>query len=338
MGERVAPGKPRHAAPQRTMLAVMNPFTSLATLPRRLRHPAVRDLAWTLVAPPLLERLGDVSPRHPLHASGWAVQPDRLERWLRQLDRDPQHLLAATPGANGKRLGRYYEELWQFALAQAPDIRLLAGNLPIRDHGRTLGELDLLIEDDEGLQHIELAVKLYLGPTQAPGDAGADWLGPGRRDRLDLKLEHLLRHQLPLSAHPQAHALLRRLSSQVAQASPWLAGYLFYPWPTPCKAPRGAADGHLHGRWVRRCDWPLWLAVHDGNWQPLARLHWLAPHACTASDVWSRTQLNVWLHELPDDSAPRMLVCMKEEQPDWWQEQERIFLVNDHWPQPLTTD
>ncbi|WP_369603937.1 DUF1853 family protein, partial [Klebsiella quasipneumoniae] len=39
---------------------------------------------------------------------------------------------------------------------------LLAANLPIRRAGHTLGELDMLIRDRDGVHHLELAIKLYL--------------------------------------------------------------------------------------------------------------------------------------------------------------------------------
>ncbi len=94
----------------------MNPFAVLADLPARLQHPQVRDLAWVLCSPPLLARYDGLIPRHPLRASAWAAAPQRLERWLQALDRAPQALLASLPALHGNRLGRYYEELWQFAL------------------------------------------------------------------------------------------------------------------------------------------------------------------------------------------------------------------------------
>ncbi len=75
-------------------------------------------------------------------------------------------------------------------------MRLIAANLPVRDGGHTLGELDLLLRDDDGIHHLELAIKLYLGPSPAPATGS----GPAARDRLSRKLEHLCRHQLPLAA------------------------------------------------------------------------------------------------------------------------------------------
>jgi uncharacterized membrane-anchored protein YjiN (DUF445 family) len=64
------------------MLAGMTPFANLALLTGQLRHPAVRDLAWTLCSSPLLDSLDGLQPRHPLCASGWATHPEQLVDWL----------------------------------------------------------------------------------------------------------------------------------------------------------------------------------------------------------------------------------------------------------------
>ena len=138
-------------------------LTSLADLPGRLQHPQVRDLAWTILSPALLEQ-APWQQRHPLAASCWNGNPGLLADWLLLLDADAALLEAWLARRSVRRLGLYYEQLWQFVLAQTPDIQLLATNLPIRDGGQTLGELDLLFRDREGVHHLELAVKFYLGP------------------------------------------------------------------------------------------------------------------------------------------------------------------------------
>ncbi|MNZ70619.1 hypothetical protein D3C78_889630 [compost metagenome] len=85
---------------------------------------------------------------------------------------------------------------------------------------------------------------------------------------------------------------------------------------------------------MQRRDWPAWREASGLHWQPLPRLRWLAPAACLAEELWSGQQLEEWLGALPEDAAPRMLVGLEEEADGFWQERERIFLVNDHWPLP----
>lgn len=318
--------------PVRRYARRMTPFASLADLPQHLRHPVVRDLAWVLLSPPLLAH----SPwpqRHPLSACPWSRAPGALADWLIHLDRDSAGLLHWLAQSSVRRLGLYYERLWQFALQAAPGIELLAANLPIRQGGHTLGELDLLLRDEEGVHHLELAIKLYLGSEQGGGEQPAHWLGPGSHDRLDLKLDHLSRHQLPMSARSEARPALAELELTHAQAAFWLGGYLFYPWPRPCAAPQGANPQHLRGRWLHRRDWPG-FAVHsaDGCWQPLPRSAWLATARVERAELWSGEKLQGWFDALPLQTNAQLLVRLEEGPQRVWSEAERLFLVSDAWP------
>ena len=200
-------------------------FPDMLQLPHRLRHPHVRDLAWVILAPPMLATT-PWPQRHPLAGSDWVSDPERLEQWLRQLDHDSSGLLHWLSQARTRRLGLYYERLWQFAVQHAPGIELIAANLPIRRQGHTLGELDMLLRDRDGVHHLELAIKLYLGPQSGDGRDPAQWLGPGCHDRLDRKLAHLAEHQLPISARPESREVLAALDIEVFSAQLWLGGYL----------------------------------------------------------------------------------------------------------------
>jgi hypothetical protein len=296
-----------------------------------LRQPQVRDLAWTLLAPPLLDG-SELPLRHPLHASAWGHEPQRLADWLGEQERAPEALLAFL-AAGSSRLGRYYERLWQFALQAAPGVQLLAANLPIRQSGHTLGELDLLLRDDEGLHHLELAIKLYLGPEDCNGEDAGNWLGPASEDRLGLKLEHLGRHQLPLSTSPAGRQALAELTGEAPRSALWLGGYLFYPWPQACAAPRGSHAEHLRGRWLHRRNWPsLRAQAGGGHWQPLPRRAWLAPARCEPEQAWSIAQLEAWLQQLPADAPAQLLVRLQLDAQGGWRECQRLFLVPDHWP------
>lgn len=309
----------------------MTPFPSLIDLPSQLRQPVVRDLAWTLLSPPLLAQ----SPwpqRHPLRASNWSRQPDALADWLLRLDADSQALQQWLSQHSVRRLGLYYERLWQFALHAAPGITVLAANLPIRQQGHTLGELDMLLRDDEGVHHLELAIKLYLGRAQCSGADLTHWLGPGSRDRLDIKLAHMGQHQLPMSAGEQAKHRLAELNICQPQAAMWLAGYLFHPWQQAYAPPQGGNPGNLRGRWLHRADWAYFVTQNPGHWQPLPRPAWLASAQVEQEHLWSGAQFSQWLAALPGDANAQLLVRLIEGPQHQWLEAERAFLVNDRWP------
>ncbi len=306
---------------------------SLYDLPARLLDPQVRDLAWAIVSPPLLDG-GPWAQRHPLAASRWLAQPELLADWLLRQDDDPSALHGWLASRSIRRLGLYYERLWQFALCQVPDVELLAANLPIRQAGHTLGELDLLLRDAEGVHHLELAVKFYLGLDRAEGHRHDHWLGPGSLDRLDLKLAHLREHQLPLAGAEPATALLRELTCQPVRSSFWLGGYLFRPWPSGCAQPADCNPQHLHGRWLREAQWPdLMHSQPTAHWQPLARQRWLAPARIDAEQLWTAADFAAWLASAPVATQPRLLVRL-EADANAWVEQERLFLVGDDWPNP----
>ncbi|WP_110995855.1 DUF1853 family protein [Pseudomonas sichuanensis] len=307
----------------------MMPFADLAPLPRQLRHPAVRDLAWTILSPPLLQDAPQPQ-RHPLHASGWADDPARLADWLRALDQAPAPLLEGLARLSSRRLGLYYEALWQFALRQAPGIELLAANLAIRDGGHTLGELDILLRDREGDHHLELAIKLYLGPSTGKGSDPADWLGPGCHDRLGQKLAHLAQHQLPMSSGPHSRQVLDALGVNKVQAHLWLGGYLFYPLAgPPARPPSGSNPEHLRGGWLHRRDWAYDPAQ---RWQPLPRHAWLAPAHLAPGDSLSAAQFQAWLAGLDAHAPAQLLARMTQQADGGWEEVERVFLVADSWP------
>ncbi|KAB5627189.1 DUF1853 family protein [Pseudomonas putida] len=310
----------------------MTPFTDLHALPRQLRHPAVRDLAWTLLSPPLLGE-PPCPQRHPLAASGWADDPGRLRDWLLALDHDAQPLQTWLARLTSRRLGLYYESLWQFALQQAPGVELLASNLAIRQGGQTLGELDILLRDRTGDHHLELAIKLYLGPDQADAHDPAQWLGPGCHDRLGSKLAHLVAHQLPISARAESREVLNQLQVGDVQSHLWLGGYLFHPWPGQLASPFGANPAHLRGRWLHRREWAQYASAHPtALWQPLQRHAWLAPARVEAGDRWGAAGFAAWLWRLEEGAAAQLLVRLEEDGEGAWQEAERVFLVSDSWP------
>lgn len=308
----------------------MTPFPTLAHLPHQLRTPQVRDLAWVILSPPMMAST-QWPQRHPLRGSGWVDDPQALEAFLMRLDQDSAALLEWLARSSIRRLGLYYERLWQFAIVHAPGVEIIAANLPIRVDGQTLGELDMLLRDREGIHHVELAIKFYLALEDADGRDGAHWYGPGSHDRLDLKLAHLNQHQLPISAREESHQALAALGIERFSAELWMGGYLFYPWLAKSQPPEGAHSDHLRGQWVHRKHWPQFAAQHpNARWQQLPRHAWLGP--ARSDSPWSGDVVVQWLAQLEPTTPAQLLVRLTQDREGHWEEAERLFLVSDVWP------
>ncbi|MGM1051358.1 MAG: DUF1853 family protein [Pseudomonadota bacterium] len=322
----------------------------------RCHHPLVRDLAWLLLAPDLID-------------TPWPGRPDRktlgldndirLGAWLDDLEAWPGDLERCIGGSLSGRMGLYHERLWQFLLAAAPDTELLAHNLRIHRGKQTLGELDLLYRrrGETALVHLEVAIKYYLGLREGPGEAHdqARWIGPGGADSLAGKREHLHRHQLRLTELPETRQALREtLAGDAVGADRPLVihrrmampGVLFYPWPSdpwpgdpgpgysresPLPPPREATPVHLRGTWL--C-WRAWRDyrhglpagthgawLHKPHWLALPRLHRLLPLA----------ELENQLAQHFREPAYPVQIALWQAEMGW----RRLFVVADDWPRQI---
>ncbi|KWA22990.1 hypothetical protein WT41_14360 [Burkholderia territorii] len=296
-----------------------------------LHDAAVRDLGWLLASPSLLT----AAPGAPLaHPWSDAVERVAVEAWLAALDAAPQPLHRALDALRPVRLGRYAECLLEYFLTHGPSLRLVAANLPLRSNGKTLGEVDFLVDAPGGQRlHWELAVKCYLC-APVDGDASlADFVGPNLVDRLDRKRSRLLEHQLRLSDR-HGFALLGYGAPSDAQM--FIKGWLFYPHGVP-QAPVAAeiAADHPRGFWLTHAQWPAWAAAQaDGAaWNVLPRLAWLAPRRVAAD---AAPEPLAQSHALPSvltaRQAPALIGVHRQDGDGVWRETARGFIVPDDWP------
>lgn len=324
-----------------------------------------RDLIWTLAGPALLNTpwapaslpvpgllpagstsadTGSKSPANPCTLANTAATHRFDPALLTQVQELSQPQECRSP-----RLGLVFEHLWQHWLAQS-HLRWSA-NIQIKDQGRTLGELDLLVDDGQDHWHLELAIKFYLNCQR-------DWIGPNRRDRLADKIRHTRDHQLPLS---QQQAAIESLKASDWRPSKRLAitrGCLFYPHdyshdPKTGIATRSASDltpesvngptlkksvgtpievnpTHWRGQWMHA---QYLSQLPQGRWYLLAKDQWLSPALVSqpVDNAYLQKYLNAHFNHL------RTPVCLvrTEQGRHGWAEQERWFVMPDGWPSAI---
>lgn len=276
---------------------------------RTFRSPLARDLCWLL------------SPDFdlPMPASSYrafsAVANQNVVEWLRLLDEEAR---ADQPlSAQWGRLGHYFEDLVAYYLTHSPSsgISTLRRNLPLRKtlaKGKgieTVGELDFLLEQDGQLQHLEVAVKFYLGMGEEPL---RQWVGPNSKDRLDIKWRRMIHHQLPLA---QRFSEYEGIDSRY-----WLKGILFQPWRDL------AVDGQPQFDWLHISDAEEYFGRYDGHWQWLQKCHWLG--AFSEGQLTLRTQpLLLQLRRHFAQAGHGVMLVNRSVAA-----QHRCFVVADDWP------
>lgn len=92
------------------------------------------------------------------------------------------------------RLGFIYQYLCQQLFTLTPRYSAVSEEIQLNEQGKTLGSIDFIAKNRQTneYEHWEVAVKFYLLHQGL-------WYGPNAEDRLDIKLAHMLNHQLPLS-------------------------------------------------------------------------------------------------------------------------------------------
>ncbi len=294
------------------------------------RVPAVRHLAWMCRTPQLVGS--------PVAFDLSDHLPENLEETLNAWDVSPETgpaLLTETPP---RRLGHYFENLYGCLLRDLLGWEILLRNQPVRSNGITLGELDFIVRNpgDQAIEHHEIAVKFYLGVSQA----GPLWYGPNASDRLDLKSERLVSHQSRLTERPETRDLLHALNIPTpGRARIFMPGYLFYPASQRIPSPIDAPPNHLRGEWLyideldRMSHSGTLTEALSGRWVPLVKPHWLGPWL--QEDPPEKHGAEEALEMVRSAGTPRLFAVLGDvPEQGLWREHNRVFVVPGIWPNP----
>lgn len=277
------------------------------------RDRLIRDLVWTLRSPPLIVDGADV-----------AIWPD--DDWFRNLETTAPDDLPTPPDPHHFRLGQHFEKTLVAWLEATPRFELLASNLQVHEGKRTVGEFDLIVDNDGVVEHWEAAVKFYLGVRDTADMS--NWYGPNTADRFDIKYRRLIDRQLRLAWRDSGRETLAERGIGVRRSRCFMKGRLFHPWDRYregiARYPREVNPHHEQGWWISYAD--FLEAFDDRGWRYvyLPKRLWLAPLAATTA-VWSFWELVEYL-ESPHAEQATHVAIMNDDG-----ELSRGFVVNDKW-------
>ena len=301
-----------------------------------LTHAVVRDLAWLINSPPIIQETIDHT--HWTNSTFWLQQYQEIKDLIYQLDANPSELQSTLEQQQDKRLGHRFETLLSFFFKLNKRYDVLAHNLQIQDKKRTIGEFDFIVQDTllNKTQHWEVACKFYLGI----GDTlqYSNWHGPMLRDRLDIKFSQMQTKQSLLSNHTCATHQLNTLGIHIDQRICLLKGRLFHPISNDHQySPPHVSKDHQTGWWARASEFNKNSSLGNMKWAVLNKNQWFAPlEFNAATNTYCRDELlDIFLAK----SGPRP-ICIAgfSQQPNSTIETTRGFLVANDWATELTSN
>ena len=297
----------------------------------KFKIPLLQDMVWAISSSPLME-------------------PDHTEccwysaAWFQSLFKSSEPLISQQYEHNeaiqmllreqkDQRLGQYFECLWLYWLTKSERYEVIEHNLAIRDGGVTLGELDFLVLDKVTREciHWELAVKFFLGV----GDTSRldSWFGPGKKDRLDKKFQHLKHRQSVLTAQSAVKEILHEKGLKVDKCGVIFKGRLFYPHQAmKTVTPQGACQQHQRSVWYTLSDFERVIDDSD-DVLPLLGFGWMAlPEYTEDERILSKGELLY----LIKSNGYRLPLCVAVGREGVWEQQ--IFVVADDWELTYTVE
>lgn len=301
-------------------------------MPQRFKHPRLRDLAWVIASPVMLQDNDAARPSFSASACQDAFVQALPQ--LEELERDPSPLLSYLEQLPGHRVGRYFEALTNYWLRRLTSFDVVTNNLQLRSGKQTLGEIDFLFRDGKQLVHWEAAVKYYL--QLKPGCPDDEFIGPNTADNLASKLGRLFEKQLPRSTPENLALALGALEgSHSIRRQAFVKGWLFYHCSESSSGelPSHLNPNHLKGFWSRHGEDPLPANSQDARWALLAKPYWLAPlFNPDPETLITREQIGLLLESHFNTRESPLLVAQLQRNDSGYQEILRGFVVPPRWP------
>lgn len=298
------------------------------------KNKEVRDLAHVLFSPAIIKGKYVNAGKIFTHIK---ENKKSILLWLIDLDNKPKTLISFLGNrSTSKRLGKYFEHLWHFAFLNSKEVKEVIFSLQVKqDKSFTVGEFDFLINcmSSASWIHLEVAVKFYLASSvnDESGKTTTYFIGPNRKDRLDLKLKKLYEHQLELGASIYGERALSGLGITTVHKELIVKGYLFFnpKHSNDMYIPEYINDYSFKGWWS-------FINEFEINNEPnqafviMNKIEWLSPFLGAGERILSPARFKVLLENRKLE-LPALVAQVQLLDNGLWKEISRGFLVSEDW-------
>lgn len=149
------------------------------------------------------------------------------------------------------RLGHLAEKVVSRLIKLSSNYIILHENIQIIENGKTLGEIDFILQDLSSHQviHMELAYKFYLLDPSISDHLINNWIGPNRKDSLIEKLDKLNRKQFPMLNQVISKSKFENLKIDETSQALCLLASLYVPYNSTIKLDPNYQK-HIRGHYI----------------------------------------------------------------------------------------
>ena len=224
------------------------------------RNQEANNIVWAVKSPPLISSKDNIWPE---------------ANWFRDWEVKAFGSESLNPN---QKLGLYFENTLHEWIEKEPKLTLLAHNLVVTSKRRTLGEFDLIVRNENSIEHWEIAVKFFLGIRNRKNIG--HWIGPNPRDTLERKLDSLENRQIRLGDNPDARRILEQEDIKIDSRRIIFKGRLFHPYKmfktSRFEFPEDINRSHEKGWWLRWEELDSHKELKNSSFKLLDKREWLA--------------------------------------------------------------
>ncbi len=227
-------------------------------------------------------------------------------------------------------LGKHVEAVFSQRIMESDTYDLIAENIQIQHEGRTLGELDFILQEKSSKKmiHVELVYKFYVFKDEMGESELAKWIGPNAKDKLEFKMKKLSSHQFPLLRHSATLPYLKKLGLDVDRIEQELCfmGELYLPHSSSQSSFSSLSPMAINGVWYSYSDFSE-LKSYDLEFHVCAKPEWLLP---SISESWydQESACTKVKESLSQGRSP--MVWIRENS-----KTRRCFVLGDDWKELL---